>query len=223
MPGSTSFWLREAVPWSPFGQLDRLATFDVGTSTLLHARLVAAPNGTGNFPNTSNAALPRLARSTITVLNPWSFRQHSVPGRTAHAFSSLVASRSQAVIHRLHRRGPGRMNALPRSAFRLSLLREPTAHAGANRFNVRATSRTQSLSGDKRRRGESRFARLAWFPYAACASDFRSFRIFFQKTLKTLSWPTMCPTSSRVDGAGFRFGNGSFRTGLDRKRNSPEL
>ena len=34
------------------------------------------------------------------------------------------------------------MNAVPQSAFRLSLLREPTARTGTNRFSVRATSRT---------------------------------------------------------------------------------
>ena len=41
--------------------------------------------------------------------------------------------------------GARRMNADPRSAFRLSPLREPDARTRADRFNVRATSRTCSL------------------------------------------------------------------------------
>ena len=48
---------------------------------------------------------PRWARSTIAALNPWSFRQHSAGGTAAHALSYLAASRSHAVIYRLHRRG----------------------------------------------------------------------------------------------------------------------
>ena len=83
-----------------------------------------------------------MARSTITALNPWSFRQHSAHGKAAHAISYLAASRSHTVIHRLHRRGSRRMNAAPQSAFRLSLLREPNARTRADRFSVRATSRT---------------------------------------------------------------------------------
>jgi hypothetical protein len=86
-----------------------------------------------------------LIRSTIAALNPWSFRQYSAGGAAAHALSCLAASRSHAVICRLHRRRSRRMNADPRSAFRLSPLQEPTARARAGRFNVRATSRTCML------------------------------------------------------------------------------
>jgi len=42
------------------------------------------------------------------------------------------------------------MNAASQTAFRLSLLREPNAHTGADRFNVRATSRTMCCSNCQR-------------------------------------------------------------------------
>lgn len=102
--------------------------------------------GIGNFPDTSifkcRTACAVMARSTITALNPWSFGQRSTGGAVALALSYLVASRSHAVIHRLYRQDARRINAVTWSAFRLSLWREPTTHAGANRFRVRATSRT---------------------------------------------------------------------------------
>ena len=46
--------------------------------------------------------------------------------------------------------GARRMNADPWSAFRLSPLREPDARTRADRFNVRATSRTCTLSSCQR-------------------------------------------------------------------------
>ena len=91
-----------------------------------------------------------LARSTIAVLNPWSFRQHSADGTATLTISYLVASRSHTVIHRLHRWGWRRMNAASQTAFRLSLLREPNARTGADRFYVQATSRTMCCSNCQR-------------------------------------------------------------------------
>jgi hypothetical protein len=64
----------------------------------------------GNFPDTS--VFTRwllqplcLVRSTIAALDPWSSGQYSAGGTAAHALSCLAASRSHAVIRRLHRRG----------------------------------------------------------------------------------------------------------------------
>ena len=67
--------------------------------------------------------------------------------------------------------GARRMNADPWSAFRLSPLREPDARTRADRFNVRATSRTCSLihlSKIAARTGSAEWARRRSNPRLRC-------------------------------------------------------
>ncbi len=158
-----------SIPSDTRTSLDQLST--PGSSPLIPFRAARSPFGDRcrHFNSVTRAAccplpkesatsrtlgVPRLrsvlARSTIAVLNPWSFRQHSADGTATLTISYLVASRSHTVIHRLHRWGWRRMNAASQTAFRLSLLREPNAHTGADRFNVRATSRTMCCSNCQR-------------------------------------------------------------------------
>ena len=158
-----------SIPSDTRTSLDQLST--PGSSPLIPFRAARSPFGDRcrHFNSVTRAAccpLPKesatsrtlgvrrlrsvLARSTIAVLNPWSFRQHSADGTATLTISYLVASRSHTVIHRLHRWGWRRMNAASQTAFRLSLLREPIARTRADRFNVRATSRTMFRSSCQR-------------------------------------------------------------------------
>ena len=63
----------------PVRALKRLATIDVGTSTLLHARFVADSEelATSQSLPYKGGVLSDATRCMITVLNPCSFRSHS--------------------------------------------------------------------------------------------------------------------------------------------------
>ena len=154
-PGSTSFLLREVVGWSPFGQHEHLSALVVGTSTLLHARLVAAPEGLATSQTLRFSADRVTSAELVGTFHD--NRTKSVVFQAAfHWWDS--GSRHQLLGGFPLPRGyppassPGsrRINADPWSAFRLSLLREPTARTGTNRFNVRATSRTMCCSNCQR-------------------------------------------------------------------------
>ena len=141
-PRSTGFRHRDVVHRSPFEQHEHLSASAVGTSTLPHARLVTAPEGWATSRTLRCSPNWGLARSTIAALNPWSFRQYSTGRTAAHALELLGGVPLPHGYPPAPSPGPRRMNAVSRSAFRLSPLAGADRPCPANRFNVRTTSRT---------------------------------------------------------------------------------